>query len=46
MRQDCAELLVTGFVWFHLQKKTDWRINSGTSSATGFKNALQARRTS
>lgn len=37
---------VTGFVWFHLQKETDWRINSSASSAAAFKNALQARRTS
>ena len=37
---------VMGFVWFHLQKETDWRINSSAASATAFKNALQARRTS
>jgi hypothetical protein len=37
---------VMGFVWFHMQKETDWRINSSTSSATALKNALQARRTS
>ncbi|MCO4253752.1 glycosyl hydrolase [Pseudarthrobacter cellobiosi] len=36
---------VMGFVWFHLQKETDWRINSSASSASAFKSALQARRT-
>ena len=37
---------VMGFVWFDIQKETDWRINSSTTSAAAFKNALQARRTS
>ncbi|RAX43864.1 beta-mannanase [Arthrobacter sp. AQ5-06] len=37
---------VVGFVWFHLQKETDWRINSSATSASAFKSALQARRTS
>jgi len=37
---------VMGFVWFHLQKETDWRINSSATSASAFKTALQARRTS
>lgn len=37
---------VKGFVWFDIQKETDWRINSSTTSATAFKNALQARPTS
>ncbi|MCT9625586.1 IPT/TIG domain-containing protein [Pseudarthrobacter equi] len=37
---------VMGFVWFHIQKEADWRINSSAASATAFKNALQARRTS
>jgi hypothetical protein len=37
---------VMGFVWFDIQKETDWRINSSTTSATAFKNALQARLTS
>ncbi|HEY8753408.1 MAG TPA: glycosyl hydrolase [Arthrobacter sp.] len=37
---------VMGFVWFNLQKETDWRINSSASSASAFKTALQARRTS
>jgi hypothetical protein len=37
---------VMGFVWFHMQKETDWRINSSTASAAAFKNALQTRRTS
>ncbi|MHA7302198.1 glycosyl hydrolase [Pseudarthrobacter sp. MDT1-22] len=36
---------VVGFVWFHLQKETDWRINSSGTSASAFKSALQARRT-
>jgi beta-mannanase len=35
---------VMGFVWFHLQKETDWRINSSDSSASAFKSALWARR--
>ncbi|WP_426998426.1 glycosyl hydrolase [Pseudarthrobacter sp. N5] len=34
---------VTGFVWFHIQKETDWRINSSASSASAFKSALLAR---
>lgn len=37
---------VAGFVWFNLNKETDWRINSSDSSATAFKNALAARRAS
>ncbi|ACL40917.1 beta-mannanase-like protein [Pseudarthrobacter chlorophenolicus A6] len=37
---------VMGFVWFHIQKEADWRINSSAASATAFKNALLARRTS
>lgn len=36
---------VTGFVWFHMQKETDWRINSSDASAAAFKTALAARRT-
>ncbi|MBE4717525.1 glycosyl hydrolase [Pseudarthrobacter sp. AB1] len=36
---------VVGFVWFHLQKETDWRINSSATSASAFKSALEARRT-
>ena len=35
---------VMGFVWFHMQKETDWRINSSDSSASAFKSALSARR--
>ena len=35
---------VMGFVWFHLQKETDWRINSSDPSAAAFKSALLARR--
>ncbi|MDV8149593.1 glycosyl hydrolase [Arthrobacter sp. B10-11] len=37
---------VVGFVWFHLQKETDWRINSSDSSAAAFKAALGSRRVS
>jgi hypothetical protein len=33
-----------GFVWFHLQKEADWRINSSDASAAAFKSALAARR--
>ncbi len=36
---------VMGFVWFHLLKETDWRINSSATSASAFKSALEARRT-
>lgn len=36
---------VMGFVWFHLQKETDWRINSSATAASAFNSALQARRT-
>jgi hypothetical protein len=36
---------VMGFVWFHIQKEADWRINSSAASATAFKNALLVRRT-
>lgn len=35
---------VMGFVWFHLRKEADWRINSSESSASAFKAALLARR--
>ncbi|WP_142064075.1 glycosyl hydrolase [Pseudarthrobacter sp. B4EP4b] len=37
---------VIGFVWFHMQKEADWRINSSDASAAAFKSALAARRTS
>jgi hypothetical protein len=37
---------VTGFVWFHMQKEADWRINSSDASAATFKSALAARRAS
>jgi len=37
---------VMGFVWFHLQKEADWRINSSDASAAAFKSALAARRAS
>jgi len=39
-----AQADVMGFVWFDMQKETDWRINSSASSATAFKSALLARR--
>lgn len=39
-----AQADVLGFVWFHLQKETDWRVNSSDSSAGAFKSALAARR--
>ncbi|WP_396134095.1 glycoside hydrolase family 26 protein [Arthrobacter sp. BE255] len=35
---------VMGFVWFHFQKETDWRINSSASSASALSSALLARR--
>jgi beta-mannanase len=35
---------VMGFVWFHLQKEADWRINSSASSASALSAALLARR--
>ena len=35
---------VIGFVWFHLQKETDWRINSSDASASALRSALLARR--
>ncbi|WP_104198929.1 glycoside hydrolase family 26 protein [Cryobacterium sp. Y29] len=34
---------VTGFVWFHFLKETDWRINSSTTSTTALNKALAAR---
>jgi Glycosyl hydrolase family 26 len=37
---------VMGFVWFHMQKEADWRINSSDASASAFKSALAARRAS
>lgn len=37
---------VMGFVWFHIQKEADWRINSSDASAAAFKSALAARRAS
>ncbi|YCQ22906.1 beta-mannanase (plasmid) [Arthrobacter sp. Z4-13] len=37
---------VAGFVWFHMQKEADWRINSSDASAAAFKSALAARRAS
>lgn len=35
---------VVGFVWFHLQKEDNWRIDSSTTSAEAFREALEARR--
>jgi hypothetical protein len=37
---------VMGFVWFHMQKEADWRINSSDASAAAFKSGLAARRAS
>ncbi|WP_120522074.1 glycoside hydrolase family 26 protein [Arthrobacter celericrescens] len=34
---------VEAFIWFHLLKETDWRINSSKASAGSFKKALAAR---
>lgn len=34
---------VMGFVWFNLNKEVDWRINSSTTSASAFANALDGR---
>ncbi|WP_104169202.1 glycoside hydrolase family 26 protein [Cryobacterium sp. M23] len=34
---------VTGFVWFHFLKETDWRINSSTTSTSSLAKALAAR---
>jgi len=34
---------VTGFVWFHHNKETDWRIDSSTESAAALRVALAAR---
>ena len=35
---------VTGVVWFHFLKETDWRLDSSASSATAVREALAARR--
>jgi hypothetical protein len=35
---------ITAVTWFHYNKETDWRINSSTSAANAFKQALAARR--
>jgi hypothetical protein len=35
---------VTAFIWFNLNKETDWRINSSQAAATAFTAALAARR--
>lgn len=35
---------VSGFVWFNLNKETDWRINSSAASASALSSALAARR--
>jgi hypothetical protein len=34
---------VTGLVWFHYNKETDWRINSSATSADALRQALGAR---
>jgi hypothetical protein len=46
VRYLAAQPDVLGFVWFHLQKETDWRINSTDASAAAFITALAARRAS
>ena len=35
---------VTAFVWFHMNKETDWRLDSSAASATAVREALAARR--
>jgi hypothetical protein len=35
---------IVGFVWFHHDKETDWRIDSSAASATAFAAALAQRR--
>jgi beta-mannanase len=35
---------ITAVTWFHYNKETDWRINSSTSSAEAFRQALASRR--
>lgn len=35
---------VTGFLWFNLNKETDWRISSSTAASNAFAAALTARR--
>jgi hypothetical protein len=35
---------LVGFVWFHLKKETDWRIDSSRASATAFREGLAALR--
>ena len=39
-----AQSDVMGFVYFNLNKEVDWRINSSSSSATAFAEALQDRK--
>lgn len=34
---------VTGFIWFDMNKETDWRVASSTASSTSFAAALAAR---
>ncbi len=34
---------VTGFVWFHHDKETDWRIDSSPAAAEAFRTALASR---
>jgi len=38
-----AQPNVTGFFWFNLNKETNWRINSSTTSSDAFAAALAAR---
>ncbi|WP_181036313.1 glycoside hydrolase family 26 protein [Arthrobacter sp. B1805] len=39
-----AQQDVMGLVWFHINKETDWRINSTTASADAFRAGLASRR--
>lgn len=39
-----AQWDVTAVIWFHLNKESDWRINSSVTSADALRNALAARR--
>lgn len=39
-----AQPEVTGVVWFHHLKETDWRMNSTSASATAMREALAVRR--
>jgi hypothetical protein len=38
-----AQADVEGFVWFHMQKETDWRINSRDATAAAFNAPMSPR---